>query len=101
MQLQWLRFLQGLGGSIGMVIAFAIVKDAFSGARMGIMMSLILAVLSIDAPAPLRGHGNLLFWFPCSLAQAPGWPRPYRRNAGLRRSVCLTAFPRRVNANSA
>src|SRR3546814_14874710 len=56
-QLQWLRFLQGLGGSIGMVIAFAIVKDAFSGAQMGKMLSLILAVLGLSPViAPMIGH---------------------------------------------
>ncbi len=55
-QLQWWRLLQGLGGSIGMVIAFAIVKDAYSGPAMGKMMSLVLAVLGL-APvlAPLLG----------------------------------------------
>src|SRR3546814_16594400 len=34
-QLQWLRFLQGLGGSIGMVIAFAIFKDRSAARRVG------------------------------------------------------------------
>jgi DHA1 family bicyclomycin/chloramphenicol resistance-like MFS transporter len=58
-QLQWLRFLQGLGGSIGMVIAFAIVKDAFSGAQMGKMLSLILAVLGLS-PVVAPMIGNLL-----------------------------------------
>lgn len=58
-QLQWLRFLQGLGGSIGMVIAFAIVKDAFSGATMGKMLSLILAVLGLS-PVVAPMIGNLL-----------------------------------------
>src|SRR3546814_608875 len=58
-QLQWLRFLQGLGGSIGMVIAFAIVKDAFSGAQMGKMLSLILAVLGLS-PVAAPMIGNLL-----------------------------------------
>jgi DHA1 family bicyclomycin/chloramphenicol resistance-like MFS transporter len=69
-QLQWLRFLQGLGGSIGMVIAFAIVKDAFSGAKMGKMMSLILAVLSLSpVVAPMLGNAlqgvgswRTIFW---------------------------------------
>lgn len=55
-QLQWLRFLQGLGGSIGMVIAFAIVRDTFSGAGMGKMMSLVLAVLGLcPVVAPMIG----------------------------------------------
>lgn len=56
-QLQWLRFLQGLGGSIGMVIAFAVVKDSFSGAAMGKMMSLVLAVLGLSpVVAPMVGN---------------------------------------------
>src|SRR5690606_24083138 len=54
--LQWLRFLQGVGGSIGMVIAFAIIKDYFSGPDVGRMMSLVLAVLGITPVlAPLVG----------------------------------------------
>ena len=57
-QLHALRFVQGLGGSIGMVIAFAIVKDAFSGAPFGKMVSIILAVLGISPiAAPLIGSG--------------------------------------------
>lgn len=56
-QLQALRFVQGLGGSIGMVIAFAVVKDVFSGAAMGRMMSLILAVLGLSpVVAPMIGN---------------------------------------------
>jgi len=64
------RLVQGLGGSIGMVIAFAIIKDLFNGAAMGKMMSLVLAVLGL-APvlAPLAGNGllaldswRLIFW---------------------------------------
>lgn len=58
-QLQWLRFLQGVGGSIGMVIAFAVVKDAFSGAEMGKILSLILAVLGLS-PVVAPMIGNLL-----------------------------------------
>lgn len=69
-QLQWLRFLQGLGGSIGMVIAFAIVKDAFSGHALGKMMSLVLAVLGLSPVlAPLIGNAlqgmgswRTIFW---------------------------------------
>ena len=55
-QWQWLRFVQGIGGSIGMVIAFSIARDSYSGPMLGKMMSLILAVLGI-APiiAPLLG----------------------------------------------
>lgn len=64
------RLLQGLGGSIGMVIAFAIIKDLFNGPALGRMMSLVLAVLGL-APvlAPLLGNGllaidswRLIFW---------------------------------------
>ena len=57
LQLQWLRFLQGLGGSIGLVIAFAIVKDAFTVEGMGKMVSMILAVLGLSPViAPLLGN---------------------------------------------
>lgn len=69
--LQWLRFLQGVGGSIGMVIAFAIIKDYFSGPDVGRMMSLVLAVLGITPVlAPLvgdflqgLGSWRTIFWF--------------------------------------
>ena len=69
-QLHWLRFVQGLGGSIGMVIAFAIIKDAFSGAAMGKLMSMVLAVLGLcPVLAPLAGNAlqsldswRLIFW---------------------------------------
>lgn len=55
-QLQWMRFAQGLGGSIGMVIAFAIIKDQFQGAMMGKMMSMVLAILGLSpVAAPLIG----------------------------------------------
>ena len=69
-QLYVLRLVQGLGGSIGMVIAFAIVKDVFSGHDFGKMVSIILAVLGI-APiaAPLMGSAlqamaswHSIFW---------------------------------------
>jgi len=69
-QLNWLRFLQGLGGSIGMVIAFAIIKDAFSCAAMGKLMSMVLAVLGLcPVLAPLAGNAlqsleswRVIFW---------------------------------------
>ena len=55
-QLQWMRFAQGLGGSIGMVIAFAIIKDQFHGPMMGKMMSMVLAILGLSpVAAPLIG----------------------------------------------
>lgn len=57
-QLQWIRFVQGLGGSIGMVIAFAIIKDQFHGPAMGKMMSMVLAILGLSpVAAPLIGDG--------------------------------------------
>lgn len=55
-QLHALRFIQGLGGSIGMVMAFAIVKDAFSGPAFGKMVSIVLAVLGLSpVAAPMIG----------------------------------------------
>lgn len=57
-QLQIFRFIQGLGGSIGMVIAFAIIKDHFKGADIGKMMSMVLAILGLSpVAAPLIGDG--------------------------------------------
>lgn len=69
-QLHALRLLQGLGGSIGMVIAFAIVKDAFSGAAFGKMIAIVLAVLGISpVAAPMIGSAlqaldswRTIFW---------------------------------------
>lgn len=55
--LQWLRFIQGLGASIGMVIAFAIVKDTCKGPALGKMMSLVLAVMGLcPILAPMAGN---------------------------------------------
>lgn len=70
-QLQWLRFLQGIGASIGMVIAFSVIKDHFAGPAVGKMMSLVLAVLGITPVlAPLggdllqnTGSWRTIFWF--------------------------------------
>jgi len=57
-QLQWIRFIQGLGGSIGMAMAFAIIKDKFHGPAMGKMMSMVLAILGLSPViAPLIGDG--------------------------------------------
>ena len=57
-QLQTIRFVQGLGGSIGMVIAFAIIKDQYEGSAMGKMMSMVLAILGLSpVAAPLIGDG--------------------------------------------
>lgn len=66
----WMRFLQGMGGSIGLVIAFAIVRDAFRAAEMGKMISIILAVLGLSPViAPMMGSALLtafswpgIFW---------------------------------------
>lgn len=58
MQLQIIRFVQGLGGSIGMVIAFAMIKDQYQGPAMGKMMSMVLAILGLSpVVAPLIGNG--------------------------------------------
>jgi len=70
-QLLWLRFVQGIGGSIGMVIAFSVIKDHFNGPEVGKMMSLVLAVLGITPVlAPLGGDllqnigsWRTIFWF--------------------------------------
>ena len=75
-QLQWIRFVQGLGGSIGMVIAFAIIKDLYHGPMMGKMMSMVLAILGLSSVvAPLIGDGlqhlgswRMIFYFLASYA---------------------------------
>ncbi len=57
LQLHILRLVQGLGGSIGMVIAFAIIKDLYQGPMMGKMMSMVLAILGLSPVlAPLVGN---------------------------------------------
>ncbi len=50
------RFLQGIGGSIGMVIATATIRDLYTGHEAAKLMSLVMLVLGI-APviAPLAG----------------------------------------------
>lgn len=63
--LLWLRALQGLGGSIGMVIAFAIIKDCYRGPALGRMMAMVLAVLGLcPVLAPLAGNAleHLASW---------------------------------------
>lgn len=54
--LNGLRFLQGLGGSIGMVMAFAVTRDLYSGLAAARLLSLIVMLLGI-APvvAPMLG----------------------------------------------
>lgn len=55
-QLHWIRFVQGLGGSIGLVIAFSIINDQYKGPDMGKMMSMVLAILGLSpVAAPLIG----------------------------------------------
>ncbi|MGF0540331.1 multidrug effflux MFS transporter [Agrobacterium sp. ES01] len=56
------RFLQGCGGSIGMVIATATIRDLFSGIKAARLMSLVILVLGL-APviAPLAGSMLLTF----------------------------------------
>ena len=57
-QLHITRLIQGLGGSIGMVIAFAMIKDLYQGPMMGKMMSMVLAILGLSPVlAPLIGNG--------------------------------------------
>jgi len=55
-QLLAFRFLQGIGGSIGMVISTAVIRDLFTGLAATRLMSLVVMVLGI-APilAPLIG----------------------------------------------
>ena len=55
-QLTAWRFAQGLGGSIGMVIGFAVVRDLFTGRQAAALMALMMIVQGV-APviAPLIG----------------------------------------------
>jgi DHA1 family bicyclomycin/chloramphenicol resistance-like MFS transporter len=56
LQLLALRFLQGIGGSIGMVIATASIRDLYTGHAAARLMSIVVLVLGL-APiiAPLAG----------------------------------------------
>nr|WP_299502284.1 multidrug effflux MFS transporter [uncultured Rhizobium sp.] len=55
-QLLAFRFLQGIGGSIGMVISTAVIRDMFTGAAATRLMSLVVMVLGISPIlAPLIG----------------------------------------------
>lgn len=60
------RFCQGLGGSIGMVISIAVVRDLYSGHAAASLMALIVMVLGV-APvvAPLIGSLAVML---------AGWP---------------------------
>jgi len=65
-----LRFLQGIGGAAGIIIARAIVRDMYSGLDEVRMMSLLMLVFSVSPLlAPLAGsyiveYGNwrMVFW---------------------------------------
>jgi MFS transporter, DHA1 family, multidrug resistance protein len=55
-QLLVYRFLQGIGGSIGMVIATAAIRDLYTGHRAAKLMSMVVMVLGIGpVVAPLLG----------------------------------------------
>jgi len=56
------RFIQGLGGSIGMVIALAVVRDLYTGQAAARLIALVLLVLGISPVlAPLAGSALLAF----------------------------------------
>jgi len=51
-----LRFVQGLGGSVGMVMAVAIVRDLYTGLKASRLLSLVVMVLGVTPIiAPLLG----------------------------------------------
>jgi DHA1 family bicyclomycin/chloramphenicol resistance-like MFS transporter len=55
-QLNILRFVQGVGGSIGMVISLAIVRDLLTGKKAARLLSLVVLVLgAAPVVAPLLG----------------------------------------------
>ncbi|WP_247256496.1 multidrug effflux MFS transporter [Pseudomonas moorei] len=97
----WWRFLQGLGGSIGLVIAFAIVRDAFREAQMGKMISIIMAVLGLSPViAPMIGSALLttfswhgIFWalagYGVMVATAVALALEETRNVQLRATSAL------------
>ncbi|MDD2050943.1 multidrug effflux MFS transporter [Pseudomonas putida] len=97
----WWRFLQGLGGSIGLVIAFAIVRDAFRAAHMGKMISIIMAVLGLSPViAPMIGSALLttfswhgIFWalagYGVMVATAVALALEETRNVQLRATSAL------------
>ena len=62
--LTFYRFLQGLGGCAGMVLARAIVRDLYSGTEAARLFSLVLLVLGVSPLlAPIVGSG-LIALFP-------------------------------------
>ncbi len=70
------RFVQGLGGAAGMVIARAIVRDLHSGVEEARLLSLLMLVFSVSPLfAPLVGSAlieigdwRLVFWFVTAIA---------------------------------
>lgn len=55
-QLSILRFVQGVGGSIGMVVSLAIVRDLYTGKQAARLLSLVVLVLgAAPVVAPLLG----------------------------------------------
>lgn len=55
-QLLFFRLIQGLGGSIGLVIAMAVVRDLYTGHAAARMMAMVLMVLGVSPVlAPLVG----------------------------------------------
>lgn len=67
-----LRFVQGLGGSVGMVMAFAIVRDLYTGLKASHLLSLVVMVLGVTPiVAPLFGSAIIAIgsWQVIFLAQ--------------------------------
>ena len=55
-QLAAWRFAQGLGGSIGMVVSAAVIRDLYSGATAASLMSMVVMILGLSPIlAPLAG----------------------------------------------
>ncbi|TWT29858.1 multidrug effflux MFS transporter [Blastopirellula retiformator] len=96
------RFFQGLGGSIGMVMAFAVTRDLYTGLAAAKLLSLIVMLVSV-APiiAPVLGSMVVKFgsWriifcllglFGGALIGLTAWKLPETRSPDLRRSGKLT-----------
>ncbi len=64
------RFVQGLGGAVGPVMARAIARDVSSGAELGSLMSVFVTALAVSTLlAPVAGSGLLaLFSWPSVFA---------------------------------
>lgn len=97
-----LRFFQGLGGSIGMVLAFAVTRDLYTGLAAARLLSLTVMLLSV-APiiAPLLGSMLVKFgsWriifvllgiFGTALIGLTAWKLPETRHADLRKAGKLS-----------